>query len=220
MVAQISSEIAAPEEQPRDDERRRISRELHDRIAHTILVVFRNLELVEVYEQRDPAKARAKREAAKAAAHRALEATRDLCRELREPLAGTGLEAALADDVLAVAEPDVQATVSVRGDESLLAPPVRDELFLILREALRNAASHSGASRIAVDLSVAGDEVRAVVEDDGRGLEPDGARAARGTGLAAMEERASLLGGTLGLSSSPGSGTKVEVAIPLPRRAA
>jgi signal transduction histidine kinase len=215
-----SPEIAGTEERLLADERRRISRELHDRVAHAILVVFRNLELLELYEERDPALARAKREAAKATARDALEATRDLCRELREPLAATGLEDALADDLGAVAAPEVQARVSVRGDESLLAPPVRDELFLILREAVRNAASHSGAGRIAVELAVGGEAVTAVVEDDGHGLEPARPGRAGGTGLASMAERASLLGGTVGLSSSPGSGTRVEVAIPLPRRAA
>ena len=123
---------------------------------------------------------------------------------------------ALADDLGTVAAPEVQASVTVRGDESLLAPPVRDELFLILREAVRNAAAHSGARRIAVELAVGGDLVTAVVEDDGRGLEAARARRAGGTGLASMEERASLLGGTFGLSSSPGRGTRVEVAVPPP----
>jgi signal transduction histidine kinase len=218
MMVQIASELDASEERLLAEERCRISRELHDRVAHAILVVFRNLELLELYEERDPARARAKREAAKATAQRALETTRDLCRELREPLAGTGLEAALTDDLGAVAEPDVHASVSVRGDESRLGPAVRDELFLILREAVRNAAAHSGARRIAVDLAVGGDRVTAVVEDDGHGLERP--RAGRGTGLRSMAERASLLGGTVALRSSPGRGTKVEIAVPLPRRAA
>jgi signal transduction histidine kinase len=223
MPLQIAPELApSSAERLLADERRRVSRELHDRVAHAILVVFRNLELLELYEERDPARARAKHDAAKAAARHALEATRDLCRELRRPLAATGLREALADDLGAVAAPEVQASVSVRGDESRLAPPVRDELFLILREAVRNAASHSGARRIAVELAVGGEAVTAVVEDDGRGLEQAQARARRagGTGLASMAERASLLGGTVGLRSSPGSGTRVEVAIPLPRRAA
>src|SRR5919202_3677856 len=144
MMVQVASELAVSEERLLADERRRVSRELHDRVAHAILVVFRNLELLELYEERDPARARTKREAAKAAARQALEATRDLCRELRRPLAGTGLEEALADDLGAVAAPEVQASVSVRGDESRLAPSVRDELYLILRDAVRNADSHSG----------------------------------------------------------------------------
>jgi signal transduction histidine kinase len=188
------------------DERRRISRELHDRVAHAILVAFRNLELVELYEERDPERARAKREAAKASARRALEATRDLCRELREPRPS--------------AAPGRAAPVPGRGDESLLPAPAGDELFLILREAVRNAAAHSGARRIAVELEVVREGVTAVVEDDGRGLEPERANASGGTGLASMEERASLLGGTFGLSSSPGRGTRVEVAVPPPGSAA
>ena len=50
MMVQIASELAASEERLLAEERRRISRELHDRVAHAILVVFRNLELLELYE--------------------------------------------------------------------------------------------------------------------------------------------------------------------------
>jgi signal transduction histidine kinase len=198
------------------DERRRIGRELHDRVAHSIVVVFRNLELYEMYRGRDPSRAREKLELAKSTAQEALKSARGLSSELRNsPLAEEGLEVALSDYLRLVVPPDVEARLLSEGDESLLTPEIRDELFLIAREAIRNAVTHSGAGRITVEVSADRHQVRTTVEDDGRGLDQHGDPC--GTGLSSMAERAALLGGRLSLESLPGSGTRVEVAVPLPR---
>ena len=69
---------------------------------------------------------------------------------------------------------------------------------------------------MSVKLRITEDHVRATVEDDGRGFDPADATFG-GTGLASMRERVTLLGGNLGLASSSGRGTRVEVSIPLPR---
>ena len=198
------------------DERRRISRELHDRVAHSIMVAFRSLELYEVYRDKDPSKAQAKLELAKSTTHDALELTRSLSRELRSTAAEEGLEAALRE-LLSISVPQgIQSRVSVQGDEALIAPQVvRDELFLVLREGVRNAVTHSGASTITVEVDITENQIKAAVEDDGRGFEPGGE--AGGTGLASMKERTSLLGGTLTLMSEPGKGTRIEIFLPLPR---
>jgi len=202
------------------DERRRISRELHDRVAHSIMVAFRSLELCEVYEAKDPSKAQARFNLAKCSTQEALELTRSLSRELRSTPAEDGLEAALSD-LLSISVPeDIWSWVSVEGDESLLAPQVRDELFLILREGIRNAVTHAEASTITVKVEIFDDRVKAVVEDNGRGFAPDkeAPQSEGGAGLASMEERASLLGGTVTLMSDLGKGTRVELVLPsLPR---
>ena len=198
------------------DERRRISRELHDRVAHSIMVAFRSLELYEVYEGKDPSKAQDKLELAKSTTQEALELTRSLSRELRSTSAEEGLEAALSE-LLSISLPrEIQSRVSVEGDESLVVPQVRDELFLILREGIRNAVTHSRASTITVEVDIAENQVKAAVEDDGRGFVP-GEEEPRvgGTGLASMKERTSLLGGTLALASEPGKGTRIEICLPL-----
>jgi signal transduction histidine kinase len=198
------------------DERRRISRELHDRVAHSIMVAFRSLELYEMYNTKDPSKAQAKLELAKSMTQEALELTRNLSRELRSTSAEEGLEAALSE-LLSISVPqDIRTCVSVEGDESLLTSQVRDELFLILREGIRNAVTHSGASTITVEVDITEYRVKAAVEDDGRGFEPgEEAIQSGGTGLASMKERASLLGGTLALASESEKGTRIEVSLPL-----
>jgi len=200
------------------DERRRIGRELHDRVAHLIMVAFRNLELFEMYQVQDPGRARGKLEDAKATAQQALKVTRELSRELRESSPEGGLEVALSDYLRLIVPPYIEAKVSVDGDDSLISPQVCGELFLILREAVRNTVAHSGAQRVSVELSITRDWFRAEVEDDGCGFRPDETVASsEGTGLASMNERTSLLGGTFNLTSRPGSGTRIEVVVPLPR---
>lgn len=199
------------------DERRRIGRELHDRVAHSIMVAFRNLELYEVYRAReDDSRARTKLQNAKRNAQEALQFARGLSSELRNCSAEEGLEVALSNYLHLVVPAGVEARISLVGDESLLAPEIRDELFLIVREAIRNAVAHAGARRIDVQVSVSRDLVRAAVEDDGRGFDPENVSAV-GMGLSSMGERASLLGGTLDAASLPEGGARVEVCVPLPR---
>lgn len=198
------------------DERRRISRELHDRVAHSIMVAFRNLELYEMYETQDPSKAQTKLKLAKSTTQEALELTRSLSRELRITSAEEGLEVALSELLNIGVPEDIQTWVSVEGDESLVTPQVRGELFLILREGVRNAVTHSGARTIKVEVNITERQLRAAVEDDGRGFEPgEETTQSGGTGLASMKERASLLGGTLTLISDLGKGTRIKIFLPL-----
>lgn len=198
------------------DERRRISRELHDRVAHSMVVVFRNLELCEVYEE-DPSKIHAKLETAKRTAQEALRLVRTLSSELRHTAAEEGLEVALSDYLRLTVTSGIEARISVRGDESLITPAVRDEIFLVLREAIRNALTHSGAQSVRIELCTSEHQVRAAVEDDGDGFDPKDASGVGGTGLISMRERTSLLRGTFSVSSSLGNGTRIEIVVPLPR---
>jgi PAS domain S-box-containing protein len=119
-----------------------------------------------------------------------------------------------------------EAALSVDGDEAAVPPPVREQAYLVVREAVRNAVAHSGCERIGVSLEVDTAELRGRVEDDGSGFDPhvdsDGERndredsnSAARLGLTSMRERAELLGGLLALHSEPGLGTTVEVRVPL-----
>jgi signal transduction histidine kinase len=199
------------------DERRRISRELHDQIAPCLMTAFRHLELCELYEVKDPSKAHVKLELAKRTIEEAFTLTRSLSGELRHSSAREGLRASLSDLVRTMVPEGIRALISVEGDETVIPSHVRSELFLILREGLRNAAVHSKARVIKVVVNIADRCVRAAVVDDGVGFERgEQSISAGGTGLAAMRERATLLGGSLDLVSVQGKGTRVEVSLLLP----
>lgn len=193
------------------EERRRIGRELHDRVAHSMAVVNQNLELYGALKDRDPSKAAAKIKAAQETAKEALLSTRDLSYALRRPEAGDGMYPALSDVLETSLPPEVHPRLSLSGDDSALSPHVRDQVFVILREGIRNAATHAGCRNLLVKVSVNPVGVAASIEDDGRGFVPGAA----GNGLKSISERVALLGGAFELDSAPGRGTTLEIYIPL-----
>ncbi len=197
----------------RAHERRVISRELHDRVAHAMAVVHQSLQLHEALKDHDPERAAEKLGLAKRMTLEAMGQTRDLSRALRGEEVGEDLRAALSEMLSDLVPPGVARGLSVAGDEGAIPDEAREQLFLVLREAVRNAASHSGAAKISVSVVVEGERVVGAVEDDGRGFEKSTGPEESG-GLAHMAERASLLGGICSVDSSPGEGTRVEVSLP------
>ena len=98
-----------------------------------------------------------------------------------------------------------------------LGPECRRDVYLVLKEALHNAARHSGATSVAVTAGVEGRRLHIAVLDDGRGfdertLEP---REDGGRGLSSMRDRAARAGGALTVASAPGAGTRIEISVPL-----
>ncbi len=157
-------------------------------------------------------------ELAKRMTQEAIGATRDLSRALSNTEIGTKvLKAALSKLLRELVPPNITHGLRVDGDESLVPPLARDHLFLSVREAVRNSVAHSRARRIGVELTVTGERVVSVVEDDGQGFEPEKVRREGFGGLAFMEERARLVGGICTVPctvrSNGREGTRVEVVV-------
>jgi signal transduction histidine kinase/ligand-binding sensor domain-containing protein len=110
---------------------------------------------------------------------------------------------------------DVDASLTVTGDAREMHPVVRDELYRIGFEAIRNASAHSRGRRLDVTLSY-GRNVTLRVADDGVGMEAAVAEAGKEGhfGLRGMRERAARIGGTLSMTSAPGAGAVVVVTVP------
>lgn len=200
----------------RSDERRRIARDLHDRIGHGLSATQLQLELYDLYRDTDPPAAAAKVDTARRAIQESIHNLRSITSDLhcREPV--TSLTLALMAFAEAATPQDVDVSVRVGGNESRIGPEVMDESFLILREALRNALRHAKASVVLVDVTVAQTELVASVTDDGVGfVVDDPPDAGGGMGLTAMAERAALLDGAVVVSSEPGQGTLVHYRVPL-----
>lgn len=101
------------------------------------------------------------------------------------------------------------------GASGPLPAEASQHLEQILREALSNARRHAGPCDVDVDLVFAADEVDLIVSDDGRGIVRPAAGERGGEGLRNMHERARRLGGRLTVTSEPGAGTKISLAVPL-----
>ncbi len=109
----------------------------------------------------------------------------------------------------------MEVDLSVEGTAAEMHPIVRDEIFRIGYEAIRNACTHSGGSLLEVELSYA-KNLTLRVRDNGKGIDPEIAAKGREGhfGLKGMQERAERVGGKLRLFSSAESGTELELIVP------
>jgi len=186
------------------EERQRIARELHDGLAQELAYLARNLDSLRGTAGED----RLDR------LYRAVERAQLESRRAISTLAAPGgqpFEVALAEAVTEVAERyHVEVDLDLTSDIKLSAAR-REALVRIACEAVTNAARHSGASRVNLGLERRGSGVRLRVSDQGHGFDP--AASGRGFGLTSMRERARSIGGELVVSSAPGHGSQVEVAV-------
>jgi signal transduction histidine kinase len=107
--------------------------------------------------------------------------------------------------------------VTVEGDPRELHPIVRDEIYRIAAESLRNAFNHAAAQQVEVEIRYDNEQFRLRVRDDGKGMESAvlSGRGPRGHyGLPGMRERGKLIGGKLVIWSEAGAGTEVELRVP------
>jgi len=199
------------------DEWRRISRELHDSIGHSMALALQHLDLHGHFKSGDPERAQRELDAAVNSLNESLRAVRHLSAELRRSVRKTGLRRAL-EDYLATSVPcEVRVDLSIAGDINGLPSNICEEVYLILREAIRNALRHAQPTELS--LSVAADEtaVTASCADNGHGFDAAAIGVLPGGGLSSMTERARILHGWLDVKSAVGEGTIITFRVPLTR---
>jgi two-component system sensor histidine kinase DegS len=204
----------------REDERRRLARDLHDGPAQALAAALFAVDLAVTAIDRAPAAAREELLGARGLVRDALDELRGLMAGLRpRPLEEHGLVAALQS--LTSSPPLWGPAVRLRtrgiGAGERLPSDVELALFRIAQEAVSNARRHAAASDVQVLLDADPGGVRLRVLDDGHGFAPGSVRATpgRGEGLPGMRERAAELGGDFLIESAPGFGTRVSVVIQL-----
>jgi PAS domain S-box-containing protein len=200
-----------------EEERRRLSRELHDETSQQMAALI--LGLRSVRDRSEPGgPAAAALAALQEQAEQVGEALHRIAYDLRPAvLDELGLEVALRDAVNRWSRRSgIPAKFfSTLGPDRLPAE-VETHVYRMVNEALTNVLKHARATQISVIVERAGGGLTVIVEDNGRGFDPDAvARDANGSrlGLLGMRERAAMLGGTLELESSVGDGTTVFVRV-------
>jgi signal transduction histidine kinase len=199
------------------ESRKRVSRDLHDRVAHGILAGIQRIELSVIADDnaggpRTEAKASNLRDAI-AVLRETLDDVQDMATELRQLVGDRTLDEAIRDYVVDSQDGGDPVVVTSHGDTRSLAPAIAEEVFTIVREAIRNAREHAGAALIRVALTWSADRLVVVVIDDGGGFASGDVRASA-LGLVGMQERAEMIGGRLECESGVG-GTAVSLGIPL-----
>jgi signal transduction histidine kinase len=204
-----------------EEERKRIARELHDSSAQNLIALLHQLDNLLTDKTKLPVK-EAK------ALWGFYEQIRDTLQEVRR--FSRDLRPSILDDLgllpaLEWVTEDLKNTywvevdLKVLGNERRLFPETELLLFRIVQEALRNIAKHAKASKAEVEIKFDENKITITVSDNGKGFDPPEDLAALTPtgklGLAGMQERVQLLGGTVRLESGPGKGTKVSVEAPV-----
>jgi two-component system, NarL family, sensor histidine kinase UhpB len=198
-----------------EEERARVARDLHDEVNQALTGVLLRLEAA---RENAPPQLEGELAETRSLANQAMEELLSLARQLRPTaLDDLGLEAAIAGQVKEIGgHRDIDATFNAEGDFSDLDDDVQLVVYRVAQEALSNAAQHSDASTIRVDLRRGDPDVELKVSDDGRGF--SFAAAQGGLGISGMRERALLVDGEVEIHSRPGEGTTVWLRIEAPRK--
>lgn len=194
----------------REDDRRRIRRDLHDGLGPALGGVALRLQAAGNAIDADPARARDLVALARTEVGEALDDVRRLVHDLRPPaLDDLGLEAAVRQQAERVRS-EVDVTVSAE-DLSGLPAAVEVAAYRIVSEALTNVVRHAGARRADVRLEAGVSALTVTVADDGRGIAED---VTAGVGLLSLRERAEELGGRCEVRCPEGGGTTVRAVLP------
>lgn len=200
-----------------EEERKYLSRELHDQVGQMLTGVRMELAGLACLENDQDSEASKRIERAKGTVENTLGAVRDIAMLLRPSmLDDLGLTPAVQ---WLVRETSRSSGMSIRAEVDpevdLLPDAHRTCLYRVVQEALTNASRHSGAGTVELALRAQDRWVTGTISDDGRGFERSGSTNS-GLGLLGMEERVRELGGSFRLISALGRGTRVEIELPRP----
>ncbi|HEV7732200.1 MAG TPA: two-component regulator propeller domain-containing protein [Candidatus Binatia bacterium] len=202
-------------------ERTRIARELHDSLLQGFQGLMFRLQAVRDLLPGRATEAIVALDQALDRGDQAIAEGRDAVQDLRSSADGDLVQAltALGDELAPQGDTGASTTfrLVVEGHPRSLDPIVRDEVYRIAREALRNAFRHAKASRVETEVVFGDRQVSLRIRDDGRGIDPgilDQGRRAGHWGLPGMTERARTFGGRLDVWSQQRAGTEIELTIP------
>lgn len=218
-AVQLNQELRRSQQQivgSREEERRRIRRDLHDGLGPALAAIAMQADTARAVVDDDPEAARQLMTAVTKQAEDVVQEVRRLVYDLRPPaLDELGLVGAI--ERLARQSSSATLRVEVTGSAELSAPAALEvAIYRIVAEALTNVVRHAAASRCEIVVAVRdggqGDELAVSVEDDGRGIAEN---AAIGIGLRSMRDRAGEVGGTVTVRPGRAAGTKLSAAFPL-----
>ena len=202
----------------REEERRRISLDLHDGLGPSLAAIGNRLRVCQRMVHTDPQRADRELEEMATGLKGHVQEVRELIHDLRPlTLDQLGLAGAVRQQAEGFdQETGIQANVSISGN-IVLDPFAEVTVYRVVQECLSNFRKHSEASQVEVRLQAAGDRLEVGVKDNGRGFDPSHVAAGKGgngMGLLSMQERAELLGGSVRVHSTPQGGCEIILDIP------
>ncbi|WP_053360596.1 sensor histidine kinase [Bacillus sp. FJAT-27251] len=203
-----------------EEERKKLSREIHDGPAQMLANVMMRSDLIEkIYKERSGEEAMAEIRSLKTMVRSALYEVRRIIYDLR-PMAldDLGLVPTLRKYLLTIEEyhKTTKIEFSNSGDEERLPTKYEVALFRMIQESVQNALKHAEATLIQVKLEIMNDHITVVIKDNGKGFDTS-QKKLQSFGILGMKERVELLEGEVSIDSRIGSGTLVLIQVPLNR---
>jgi PAS domain S-box-containing protein len=200
----------------REEERARISREVHDELGQSLTAVKMDLAWLAARLPRRNGQMLEKIDSTRQLADSIIQSIRRISTELRPAVLDLGLAAAVEWQVQEFqARSGIQCKVRLLTRE-VVASNASTAMFRIFQETLTNVARHAKATRAEVVLQKQPDRLVLLIRDNGRGFDQSDPSLSKSLGLLGMRERAAILAGRVNISSAPGKGTTVTAWISLP----
>jgi len=209
-IAELSAHLLRVQE----EERKHISRELHDETGQGLMVTRLYLGMLEASLR--SRSSQVKIQEALAVVDRTIEGLRRMIARLSPlVLQELGLVAAIRKEAKDLSKNTGVKTRVILPDElGRFGPEAETAIYRVVQEALHNVAKHAQAKSVTLQVAREQGVIKLLVEDDGIGFTQKGVSRGRSFGLAGMRERIAALGGALRLRSSKGRGTRIEVTVP------
>jgi signal transduction histidine kinase len=210
-IAELSGHLLRVQE----EERKRISRELHDETGQALMVIRLYLGMMETGSTAK--NVRGKIRETVEVVDRTIEGIRRIIGKLSPlVLQELGLVAAIRKEAKDFARnTGVKARVMIAEDVGRLASGTEQAIYRVVQEALHNVAKHAQAKNVTVQVERADELVQVVVEDDGVGIQARSSNSRdHSFGLVGIKERIAMLGGTSRVISTKGKGTRIEISVP------
>ncbi|SDG15865.1 PAS domain-containing sensor histidine kinase [Paraburkholderia phenazinium] len=212
---ELLRELASQRETAREEERKRIARELHDELGQQLTALRMGTSTLRIRFGHDNPELAAHVQKILTLADKTMQVVRDVVTSLRPAVLDAGIVAAL-EWLAAEFSRNGKRTCWLRVPEEhvAIAEDRAIALFRIVQEALTNVARHAQAKQVFITLEQKGFDCQLEVRDDGNGFDPL-TIGKQSFGLVGMKERVLMLGGEIIISSTPGNGTSIRVRVPL-----
>lgn len=208
--------LAAHADHIKEEERKRIAREIHDDLGQNLLVLRIDADMLASRTQQRHPRLHARARATLRQIDATIKSVRQIINDLRPTVLDLGVNAAVEWQAAQFrARTGIACEVSESHGDINVSDQCATALFRILQESLSNISQHANASRVQIRLEKYHGNVSLTVSDNGVGAGADGRNKHGSFGLVGIEERIKLLGGTFLIDSSPGAGMSVQVSVPL-----
>jgi signal transduction histidine kinase len=218
---QLLQQLASHQEMIKEEERKRIAREIHDELGQNLLALRIDASMLHARTGSMHPKLNEKAQYALNQIDATIKSVRGIINNLRPPVLDLGLYAAIEWQLEQFTKRSgIQCRITAGDDEHFdrgLDDTTATALFRILQESLTNVLRHAQATEVTVELGRNGDWLGMKIADNGVGISQAKSRAAKTFGLQGIKERIRMLGGELSIEGVPGQGTTLAISLPYRR---